>query len=164
MQGASDYLSNLKLRVSWGKTGNNSTGNYDWQANYATGNVVIDGEGTKGLVRKKLSNDKLHWESTATTDIGLDFGFFNNRLTGEIDYYNKYTSDILYHPELYLSMGVVGSAPENLGEVRNRGVEFTLNWNDRIGKDFRIPGRHELLFQCQQSNEVQRRTPEILDV
>ena len=53
MQGASDYLSNLKLRVSWGKTGNNSTGNYDWQANYATGNVVIDGEGTKGLVRKK---------------------------------------------------------------------------------------------------------------
>lgn len=52
MQGASDYLSNLKLRVSWGKTGNNSTGNYDWQANYATGNVVIDGEGTKGLVRK----------------------------------------------------------------------------------------------------------------
>ena len=136
MQGASDYLSNLKLRVSWGKTGNNSTGNYDWQANYATGNVVIDGEGTKGLVRKKLSNDKLHWESTATTDIGLDFGFFNNRLTGEIDYYNKYTSDILYHPELYLSMGVVGSAPENLGEVRNRGVEFTLNWNDRIGKDF----------------------------
>ena len=90
MQGASDYLSNLKLRVSWGKTGNNSTGNYDWQANYATGNVVIDGEGTKGLVRKKLSNDKLHWESTATTDIGLDFGFFNNRLTGEIDYYNKY--------------------------------------------------------------------------
>ena len=75
-------------------------------------------------------------ESTATTDIGLDFGFFNNRLTGEIDYYNKYTSDILYHPELYLSMGVVGSAPENLGEVRNRGVEFTLNWNDRIGKDF----------------------------
>ena len=136
MQGASDYLSNLKLRVSWGKTGNNSTGNYDWQANYATGNVVIDGEGTKGLVRKKLSNDKLHWESTATTDIGLDFGFFNHRLTGEIDYYNKYTSDILYHPELYLSMGVVGSAPENLGEVRNRGVEFTLNWNDRIGKDF----------------------------
>lgn len=134
MQGASDYLSNLKLRVSWGKTGNNSTGNYDWQANYATGNVVIDGEGTKGLVRKKLSNDKLHWESTATTDIGLDFGFFNHRLTGEIDYYNKYTSDILYHPELYLSMGVVGSAPENLGEVRNRGVEFTLNWNDRIGK------------------------------
>ena len=87
MQGASDCLSNLKLRVSWGKTGNNSTGNYDWQANYATGNVVIDGEGTKGLVRKKLSNDKLHWESTATTDIGLDFGFFNHRLTGEIDYY-----------------------------------------------------------------------------
>ena len=72
--------------------------------------------------------------NTATTDIGLDFGFFNHRLTGEIDYYNKYTSDILYHPELYLSMGVVGSAPENLGEVRNRGVEFTLNWNDRIGK------------------------------
>lgn len=136
MKGTSEYLSNLKLRVSWGKTGNNSTGNYDWQANYATGNVVVDGEGTKGLVRKKLSNDKLHWETTTTTDIGLDFGFFNNRLTGELDYYNKYTSDILYNPSIYLTMGEISAAPANLGELRNRGVEIALTWNDRIGKDF----------------------------
>lgn len=136
MEGASDFLSNLKLRVSWGQTGNNYTGNYDWQANYATGNVVTDGEGTKGLVRKKLSNDKLHWETTTTTNIGIDFGFFNSRLTGELDFYNKFTSDILYHPELYLTMGVISPVPENLGEVRNRGVEMTLNWNDRIGRDF----------------------------
>lgn len=136
MKATQDYLSNLKLRVSWGKTGNNSTGNYDWQANYAVQNVVVDGAGTKGLVKTKLSNDKLHWESTTTTDIGLDFGFFNNRLTGEFDFYEKSTSDILYHPALYLSMGKIGSAPENLGKVRNRGLEFTLNWNSRIGKDF----------------------------
>ena len=87
-------------------------------------------------MKTKLSNDKLHWESTTTTDIGLDFGFFNNRLTGELDFYEKSTSDILYHPALYLSMGKIGSAPENLGKVRNRGLEFTLNWNSRIGKDF----------------------------
>ena len=137
MKEADTPFSNLKLRLSWGQTGNNSTGNYDWQANYATDKVVIDGSGTSGLVRKKLSNDMLQWESTCTFDVGLDFGFFRNKLTGEIDYYNKFTSNILYYPELYLSMGVVGAAPENLGEVRNRGVELTLNWNDNIGKDFR---------------------------
>ena len=132
MQGASDYLSNLKLRVSWGKTGNNSTGNYDWQANYATGNVVIDGEGTKGLVRKKLSNDKLHWESTATTDIGLDFGFFNNRINGEIDIYNKDTKDLLLYAEVPGSLGF-SSVQQNIGSINNRGLEFSINTVNFVG-------------------------------
>ena len=132
MQGASDYLSNLKLRVSWGKTGNNSTGNYDWQANYATGNVVIDGEGTKGLVRKKLSNDKLHWESTATTDIGLDFGFFNNKLTGAMNYYYNQTEELLITKALPPSAGL-NNPILNVGKIRNSGVEVEINWADSKG-------------------------------
>ncbi|MDR2627782.1 MAG: TonB-dependent receptor [Dysgonamonadaceae bacterium] len=130
-------LSYLKLRLSYGQTGNNSTGDYDWQANYATGNVVVDGLVGKGLVQKKISNSLLQWESTATTDIGVDFGLFKNRLTGELDLYDKYTTQILYAPELYLTMGVISASRENAGEVRNQGVELTLNWNDKIGKHFR---------------------------
>jgi TonB-linked SusC/RagA family outer membrane protein len=136
MENLSDTFSNLKLRASWGRMGNNSIGNYDWMANYVTGNVVMDGSGSKGLYRSSLSNSKLHWETTTTTDIGLDFGFFDNRLTGEVDWYNKYTTDILYHPATYLTMGVISSAPANLGKVRNRGVEVSLNWRDKIGKEF----------------------------
>lgn len=136
-QGLSDIFSNLKIRASVGQTGNHAIGNYAWQANYAAKNVVIDGEGTKGLIRERISNDKLQWETTTTSDIGLEVGFFNNKLTGEFDYYNKNTTDILYYPELYLTMGVISPAPANLGNVRNRGFETTINWEDQIGKDFK---------------------------
>ena len=112
-------LSNLKLRVSWGKTGNNSVGNYDWQANYTTASAVVEGTDITGLKRSKISNDNLHWETTENFDLGLDFGFFNNRLNGVIDYYYKKTTDILFHPSLYLTMGYVGTSSQNLGRVDN---------------------------------------------
>ena len=69
MEGTEDWLSNLKLRASWGKAGNNQgIGNYAWQAVYATQNVVVDGSGSKGLYISSLSNADLKWETTATTD------------------------------------------------------------------------------------------------
>ena len=88
MSFAQDYLSNLKIRASWGKLGNNASGNYDWQANYSTNKVVIDSSPTTGLAISKLGNSFLEWESTTTTNVGIDLGFFNNRLTGEFDWYN----------------------------------------------------------------------------
>lgn len=137
MEGTEDWLSNLKLRASWGKAGNNQgIGNYAWQAVYATQNVVVDGAGSKGLYISSLSNADLKWETTATTDIGLDMGFFDNRLTAEIDYYRKNTTDILYTPTIYMTMGEVSGVPSNLGSVVNKGVELALNWKSRIGKDF----------------------------
>ena len=137
MEGTEDWLSNLKLRASWGKAGNNQgIGNYAWQAVYATQNVVVDGSGSKGLYISSLSNADLKWETTATTDIGLDMGFFDNRLTAEVDYYRKNTTDILYTPTIYMTMGEVSGVPSNLGSVVNKGVELALNWKSRIGKDF----------------------------
>ena len=137
MEGTEDWLSNLKLRASWGKAGNNQgIGNYAWQAVYATQNVVVDGSGSKGLYISSLSNADLKWETTTTTDIGLDMGFFDNRLTAEIDYYRKNTTDILYTPTIYMTMGEVSGVPSNLGSVVNKGVELALNWKSRIGKDF----------------------------
>ena len=66
----------------------------------------------------------------------LDMGFFDNRLTAEIDYYRKNTTDILYTPTIYMTMGEVSGVPSNLGSVVNKGVELALNWKSRIGKDF----------------------------
>lgn len=137
MDGTEDWLSNLKLRASWGEAGNNQgIGNYAWQAVYATQNVVVDGSATKGLYISSLSNADLKWETTATTDIGLDLGFFDNRLTAEIDYYRKNTTDILYTPTIYMTMGEVSGVPSNLGSVVNNGIELALNWKSHIGKDF----------------------------
>lgn len=129
-------LSNLKIRASWGQMGNNASGNYDWQALYSPVNVVIGGNPVKGIAQTTLSNSLLQWERTTTTNLGIDFGLWGNKLSGSLDVYNKYTDGILYKPSLYLTMGTIGASTQNLAEIRNRGIEFSLTYNDKIGEDF----------------------------
>ncbi len=136
MAGTSHWLNALKLRASWGRTGNNNIGNYAWQSTYDLIGVVVDGKPVQGLYSATLSNDLLRWETTSTTDIGVDFAMFNNRFTGEMDYYYKLTSDILYTPPIYATMGHIGGVPSNAGSMLNQGVELSLKWQDSIGKDF----------------------------
>ena len=137
MSGTSDWLDNLKLRASWGQTGNNQgIGNFAWQATYASGKVTVDGSNATGLYIASMSNINLKWETTTTTDIGIDLGFFRNRLTSKIDYYFKNTTDILFTPSSYLTMGNFTQVPSNLGSMWNQGVEIALNWKDTKGKDF----------------------------
>ncbi|MCD8313826.1 MAG: SusC/RagA family TonB-linked outer membrane protein, partial [Bacteroidales bacterium] len=141
MQSASKWLSELKLRASWGETGNNQgIGNYTWQSTYTSGSVVIDGSTATALYIASMSNINLKWETTSTTDIGVDFGFFNNRLTGSVDYYYKGTRDILYTPSTYLTMGDFTQVPSNLGRLWNQGVEIALNWKDTVGDFFYYAG------------------------
>lgn len=133
MQDYSEIFQNVKLRVSWGKGGNNQSGNYDWQAGYGTNNVVIDGETIKGLSINKLQNPLLQWETVTTTNIGLDFATLNNRLSGEVDYYRKYTDGMIFTPDNLLSGGTVAAATQNIAELSNKGVELTLTWKDKLG-------------------------------
>ena len=131
------WLSNLKLRASWGITGNNNVGNYSWQSTYQSVKIVTGGAGTTGFVQKELGNENLEWETTYTTNVGLDFGIFDNILTAEMDFYVKNTSGILYRPTVYETMGNITGAYANLAAVRNTGFELTLAHNNTIGKDFR---------------------------
>ncbi len=134
MESARSWLSNLKLRASWGKLGNNSIGNYDYVATYVTGyQYIFGGTLNSGMVATQ-SNDLLEWETTRSTDIGLDAGFLNNRLTAEIDWYDRHTSGILYRAPLHLTVGNKTAPYQNLCEVDNKGFEVTLGWNDRAGK------------------------------
>ena len=129
-----DWLSNLKLRASWGKLGNNSIGNYEWQALYGSGfNYAFNSTKVNGLAMTSFSNYALEWEETAITNIGLDFGFLNNRLTGTIEVYDKKTDGILYRPTLPESLNQFTSPLQNLAGVDNKGFELTLGWNDRVG-------------------------------
>lgn len=137
MSGTRGWLDALKIRASWGQTGNNQgIGNFAWQATYASRKVTVDGSNATGLYIASMSNINLKWETTSTTDIGVDAAFFNNRLTAELDYYHKNTTDILFTPSVYLTMGSVSQVPSNLGSMWNQGIELALNWKDTVGKDF----------------------------
>lgn len=136
MEMTSSWLSNLKIRASWGMLGNNASGNYDWQTTYETNKGVIDGVPATGLAVTKLGNEALVWESTKITNIGIDFGFFGDRLSGEFEGYHKLTSGILYTPSIPITMGNVKGATKNIAAVRNMGIELSLGWRDTVGDFF----------------------------
>jgi len=136
MEGLNKYVGNLKLRASWGKTGNNASGNYDYQAVYGATNYSFNGLQSTGLVSTKFANNDLKWETTTTTNIGLDGNLFKGALTFEIDLYKKYTDGILFTPTIPLTTGTATAATQNIAEVSNKGVEITLGYNGKVG-DFK---------------------------
>jgi len=134
MADTKDWLSNFKLRASWGKLGNNSIDNYEWQQTYGLVNYPFGSNTNKGLAPTAQANINLKWEKSTTTDFGLDFGFLNNRLSGSIDYYNRETSGILYRPAIMMIYGNITAARQNIAEVTNKGLELQLTWSDRINE------------------------------
>ena len=132
----SKFLSSGKLRVTYGSLGNNSgIGRYEQQTTLTPSNYMINGSGVIGLVNAKLVNQNLSWESTTVLNLGLELGFFNSRLTAEMDYYDRLTKGIIQPAQLSnLLVGAFVPPNTNIGNMRNRGVELTLGWRDRIGE------------------------------
>ncbi|MDE6645001.1 MAG: TonB-dependent receptor [Muribaculaceae bacterium] len=126
------WLDNLKIRGSWGKLGNNAIGNYEYQ-NFYSSTLYAFGDVPKGgLFLTGFTNANLKWETTTSSNIGIDFGALNNRLTGVIELYDKHTDGILYRPSLNASLYYLTAPLMNLAEVDNKGLEITLGWNDRV--------------------------------
>ena len=123
----------LKLRASYGLTGNAEIGNFPWQNLYSG-----DGGygGVPGQRPSQLENPDLRWEQTAQVDIGVDFGFLNSRISGQIDYYVKKTSDLLLAVNLPGTVGVARTQIRNVGDLENKGFEFVLNTENFVG-DFK---------------------------
>lgn len=130
-------ISNLKLRGSWGRLGNeNALGYYDFQALITTYNDkyqgYVKGNGDNawaGSIARGLENRSLKWETTDTKNIGLDFGLFDNHLSGSFNYYYNKTNDLLITKVLPPSAGL-NSPILNVGKIKNSGVEVELNWQD----------------------------------
>ena len=122
------FISNLKLRLGWGATGNNRTQyNYPSQQLYSTDqNYAFNNSLQSAVYISQIANRDLKWETTYQTNIGLDFGLFNNRITGEIDVYNKDTKDLLLFAETPASIGF-SSVQQNIGSVNNKGLEISVN-------------------------------------
>lgn len=135
MQNTSSWLNQLKLRASYGSLGNNATTSYYmYQSLFATANYILNGNIAGGLAQTVLANPSLTWEKTYMTNIGLDFAFLNNRLSGSVDIYNKDTKGILISLPAPLEHGTSVVPNQNAGEVNNKGFELDLRWNDRIGR------------------------------
>ena len=120
-------ISNLKLRLSYGETGNNRIGNYAHIATLSVSNPVLGAGETinSGLVPGGFENKDLTWERTLTTNIGVDIGFIDNRINLSIDAYEGITKDLLLTVPVPLTTGF-SSAIQNLGEVSNKGIEIEL--------------------------------------
>lgn len=130
-------ISNLKLRASWGITGNQEIGNYNAISTlsaYPWG-YIFGGEKKTVVLPQQYANPDLKWESTSQTDIGLDFGFFNNRLRGTVDWYYKKTKDLLLSVAVP-SPSLITTQLANVGSVRNTGLEIELGYNIIQKKNF----------------------------
>lgn len=125
------WLSNLSLRASYGAQGNDNVGYYAYQALYTVGSFL--GEST--LHASRLETPDLSWETNLNFNVGLDFGFFNHRLNGTIEYFERSSKDLLFSRDLIPSSGF-SSIDANIGKVKNYGWEFTLNGTPVMTKDW----------------------------
>ncbi|MBR2360349.1 MAG: TonB-dependent receptor [Bacteroidaceae bacterium] len=138
-----DWLSNLKLRLSYGMTGNNSgVGNYPTQRTVGGPAYTFLGSGLQSAFYPSgIVDENLSWETSEEINFGIDFGFLNNRITGTIDLYKKDSRDILFPVKLPLEAGATSGGgtiemDTNIGKVRNRGIELSLNTVNVTNKDW----------------------------
>lgn len=136
-----DLVSMLKLRASWGMIGNEKIAYFDRFSRVNSNLFAVFSNPDASFPAAtygKSGNPDLKWETTTQTDIGLEVGVLNNRLTGEFDYYRRVTEDILIE---LATPGHIGNGPGqrvryNAASVLNRGFEFNLRWRETLNKDF----------------------------
>jgi len=128
-------ISDLKIRGGYGELGNNGIGNYDWQAvmlsntQYVMNNALIG-----GTFFNALANKDLKWESSKMTNIGIDFGMFNNKLTFTAEWFNKVTDNLILAAPYPTSIGYRAPAYTNIGKMKNYGMEFQAGYALNTGE------------------------------
>lgn len=141
MESASSWLSDLKLRLSWGQTGQQEVGNsINYMPMYAIASPSVSYP--NGLhdwylpVYARGYNPDLTWETTTTYNVALDFGFLNNRITGNIEYYDRKTTDLLAFVAVPAGSSTTNMLNRNIGSLRNYGIEFNIQARPIVTKDF----------------------------
>lgn len=144
MESTQHWLDFLKVRVSWGQVGNQNISNYQYAAPiksdhtyyiFGTQYGALAQSGYWGAYPSRLANEKIKWETSEQTNIGLDARFLNSRLGLNADFYMKKTNDWLVQAPILATAGT-GGPFINGGDVKNTGLELALSWNDNIGRDF----------------------------
>ncbi len=131
-----DWLNNLKLRLSYGKAGNEAIGVYETLAKMSNAAITMDGATATALYpSSRMGNSGLSWETTKTFNFGIDFGILNNRINGTIDFYTSTTTDLLLQRNLPKISGY-SNVYMNMGKTANTGLEITINSKNIVTKDF----------------------------
>jgi TonB-linked SusC/RagA family outer membrane protein len=124
-------VSNLKLRTSYGKSGNQAINPYQTLPSVSSTNLNFNNQTNTGYTLGSLDNSSLKWETTSEFDLGIDLGLLRDRIQFTADYYNKKTTDLLLNFPIPASTGF-GSVTKNAGSVQNRGYEFQLTTNNIV--------------------------------
>ncbi len=137
MGSTSGWLNNLKLRASWGISGNAAISPYETLTSLSGSTVYyyLSGKDIGGNIPSNMGNKDLQWETTEAINVGLDFGILNNRISGSVEYYQSETSDLLYYrsaPPSEVYPSVIG----NIGSTKGHGIEVSLNTLIAKTKDF----------------------------
>ncbi len=143
MEATHSWLSDLKIRASWGINGNDLIDNEAFYAKYLMsldrGSYNMSGDGVTlapGAYRIRTTNPDLRWEKTYQTNVGIDASLFNSRLLVSLDYFHKNTKDMLVEKPYIATIGEGGYCWYNGGEMKNEGVEGQIEWRSGAGKDF----------------------------
>lgn len=170
------FISDFKIRFGWGRTGNQEIANnaiYSlYAANYGDDPTWGPSNGTaydlngsdtgnlpSGFLRTQAGNNRLRWESTTETDIGLDFGLFEQKLTGTVDYFFRKTEDILIFPGYLGTIGYGGGQWVNGASVENKGFEFSITYNHDAGNiNYSITGNLGAF-----RDKITKLPPEVID-
>lgn len=130
LDGRLSALSDLKLRLSWGVNGNQAFPNYQAFSAYTIGNAQAQaqfGNQFVSTIRPSAADPNIRWEQTTSNDVGLDYGFFNNRVTGTVDYYFKKTKDLIFNVPIAAGTNLSNYLTTNIGSLQNRGLELGLS-------------------------------------
>lgn len=158
MEKTKHWLSSLKWRLSYGKSGNARVGSY-WRQTYSPvtnlRNLYFQNEIGQSSLQpsSRLRNENLTWESKFSTNIGADLGFFDNRLNFTFDFYNDITKNLIMEVQLPSNAGY-GTQYQNLGQTTNRGVELTLNTNIINKKEFFLDFNFNISFNKNKVNAL----------
>lgn len=131
-----EVLSNLKFRIGYGITGNTAIDPYKTQGSLEYGRYSYGNQGVLSFFQKEMPNPYLTWEKTTQWNAGFDFGFFNGRIGGVIDVYMQETTDLLMERQLPIVSGFP-NVMSNIGKIKNKGLEITLNTVNIDTKDFK---------------------------
>ena len=130
-----NLFSNLKLRASYGQVGNAGVNPYSTQANLINTGYDFDGTAAYGFAPQNLANKDLRWERSKELNVGIDFGFFKNRISGTFEMYNRKTEDLILNQKLPTVSGFT-QVIANVGAIENKGIELTLNTANVVSTDF----------------------------
>lgn len=139
------WLNDIKIRGSWGMTGNNNIGNYSSLSFMNSSNYVFNNNYASGRIVSSFANTELGWEKSTQTDIGIDLSLLDNHLTFTAEYYDRITSDMLLSIQLPAISGFTSSLG-NVGKVQNKGFEFSAGYRQSLGKSLTLWGNANISF------------------